>query len=130
MQIHIMDSDYEVMKELESLINSYPKTKAKCFTTHQQLVDAVREAPPDMVFVDIDPVNGLPAVRMIQAASPDTKVVILSKEKEKVSAFFELHTSGFLLKPIEEEKLKEQLFRVKHPMFSKIRYGGERTESV
>jgi len=130
MQIYIMDSDYEVMKKSESLINSYPKYKAKCFTTHQQLIDAVRKAPPDIVLVDVDSYSGLSAVKTIQAVSPDIKIVLMSEEREKLSKYFELHTCGFLLKPIEEEKLKEQLLRAKHPMLARIKYGSERTASL
>jgi len=121
MQTYIMDSDYEVMKKLEAMFNGYPKNKAKCFTTHQQLVDAVRKVPPDIVLVDIDPFNGSSSVKIIQSASPVTKIIILSEEREKVLEYFKLHVDGFLTKPIDEEKLKEQLNRIKHPLFARIK---------
>jgi len=130
MQIYIMDCDYEVMKKSESLINSYPKHKAKCFTTHQQLIDAVRSVPPDIVLVDVDSYSGLSAVKTIQAVSPETKIIMMSEENEKVSEYFRLHVGGFLLKPIEEEKLKEQLLRAKHPLLARIKYGSERMATL
>lgn len=130
MQIYIMDSDYEVMKKLESLINSYPKHKAKCFTTYQQLVDAVRKAPPDIVLVDVDSYSGLSAVKTIQLISSETKIILMSEDREKTLEYFELHANGFLLKPFDEEKLKEQLYRAKHPLLAKIKYGNERIASL
>jgi len=130
MQIYIVDSDYEVMKRLESLINSYPNHKARCFTTPQQLVDAVRKTPPDLAFMDIDCANGASAVKLVQSLSPGTGIIIMSGEREKASEYFRLHTGGFLIKPVEEEKLKEQLFRVSHPLLARIRYGSEGTESI
>ncbi len=130
MQIYIMDSDYEVMRKLELLINSYPKHKAKCFTNYQQVVEAVRKEPPDIVLIDIDSSNGLSAVKTIQLTSSETKIVIMSEEREKTSEYFELHVNGFLEKPIEEEKLKEQLLRAKHPLFARVKYGRERIVSL
>lgn len=130
MLINITDGDYEVMKRLESLINNAANTNAKCFTTPQKLIDAVRETPPDIVLVDVDSSCGSSAVGIIRSASPETKIIIMSAEKEKAAECFKLNSDGFLLKPIEEEKLREQLFRVRHPLLSRIKYGSERTAAI
>jgi len=125
MQIYIMDSDYEVMKNLEACINSYPKHKAKCFTKPRQLVDMVRKVPPDIVLFDVDSFNGSSAVKMIQSVNPAIKIIIMSEDKEKVLEYFKFKSNGFLVKPIVEEKLKEQLFRVNHPLLARTKCLGK-----
>jgi len=130
MQIYITDSDYDIMKQLESLILTHLKLQAKCFTTHQLLLDAVRKTPPDIVLVDMDAVNGSSAVHLIQSVDPEIGIILMSAERAKVSECFKHHTDGFLLKPIDEEKLKEQLYRVKHPLLARIKYGNERKITV
>jgi len=130
MQIFIMDSDYEVMKKLEELINCNPKYKAKCFTGPQSLVEAVRHETPGAVILDFDMQSSYSAVNTIKRESPDIKIVMMSENKCKAVELFELGLDGFLLKPIEEEKLREQLFRVRHPLLSRIKYGSERTAAI
>jgi len=125
MEIYIMDSDYEVLKKTEALINGCLAHKVKCFTNYNQLVDAVRKASPEIVIVDVDSVNGSSAVRTIQSVSPDVKIVIMSKERENASKFYELQANGFLTKPITEKKLKEQILRARHPALARIKYGRE-----
>ncbi len=127
MQIYVMDRDYEVMKKLEVWINGNAKFEAKCFTGLQALTEAVKREPPGAVILDFDGQNSYSAVRTIQRESPQTQIVMLSENKNKAVELFELGLSGFLMKPPDEEKVSELLFRLQHPILAKLKTNKEGT---
>jgi len=130
MHIYIMDNDYEVMKKLEALINGSFKCKVKCFTSLKVLVDEARSELPDAVLIDFDEPNSLAATKIIKSISPDIGIIMMSTNKCKAVELFELGLNGFILKPPDDQKVKEQLFRLKHPMLTKLTSNKERNDTL
>ncbi|GEM_PF-1567400 len=120
MLIYVMDCEYEVIKQLETAINEYPKSRAQCFTTLQKLIDAVRARVPDAVILDGDVTSCAAAVNIIRSINPGMKIILTSADEQKSIAVFEMNLTGFLLKPLRREKIEEQLRTVKHPLLAKV----------
>lgn len=76
-------------------------------------LEAVEEKRPDVLFTDIrmPGLDGLELLAKLNERVPDTKVVIISgyAEFEYARRALEMHAYGYLLKPVEQEKLNEIL---------------------
>ena len=76
-------------------------------------VCVIRDTQPHLALVDIrmPGCNGLEVIRRAKTFSPDTRFVIVSgfAEFEYARAGIELNVSGYLLKPIDENKLLETI---------------------
>ncbi len=72
-------------------------------------LEAVEEKRPDVLFTDIrmPGMDGLELLAKLNERAPDTKVVIVSgyAEFEYARRALEMHAYGYLLKPVEQEKL-------------------------
>ena len=71
----------------------------------------------DVAFVDIDMpgMNGVELARRLRAAHPDINVVFATAYGEYMPDAFELHSSGYLLKPITAAKVRAELDDLRHP---------------
>ena len=71
----------------------------------------------DVAFIDIDMpgITGVQLARELKALNPDLNVVFATGYGEYMADAFELHSSGYLMKPITPEKVKAELGNLRHP---------------
>lgn len=83
-----------------------------------QACDQVRELSPSVVLMDIamSGMNGIEATKSITSTFPEVKVLILSvyDDEQYVRAALKAGASGYLLKTVGAEELKEAIIRVAH----------------
>ncbi len=79
-------------------------------------LEAVQEKKPDVLITDIrmPGLDGLGLMEKLNQTVPDTKVVLISgyAEFEYARRAIEMNAFGYLLKPIQQEKLNELLERL------------------
>ncbi len=104
------------------------------------LVSAVREADPDaevtacasaeevlalsdlgsyqVAFIDIDMPgkNGIQLARELKVLQPTLNIVFATGYGEYMADAFELHSSGYLMKPITPDKVRKELEDLRHPL--------------
>lgn len=87
----------------------------------EDLLGAVEENRPDIVWLDIEMpgMNGLEMAAKIKLLSPDTNIVFVTGFPEYAVDAFGMHVSGFVLKPATEEKLREEINNLRHPVVKK-----------
>jgi DNA-binding NarL/FixJ family response regulator len=77
----------------------------------EEAVDRVVELTPDVVFMDVrmPGMDGIEATRRIRAASPDTKVILITIDESRsaISAALQAGVSGYLLKDATPDALVE-----------------------
>src|SRR5438874_2536033 len=77
----------------------------------EEAVDMVVELSPDVVFMDVrmPGMDGIEATRRIRAASPDTKVILITIDESRsaISAALQAGVSGYLLKDATPDALVE-----------------------
>lgn len=70
----------------------------------------------EMLFLDIymKELNGMETARRIRELECKVPIVFLTSSRDFAVESYEVHASGYLLKPFEEEKLKDLLNRILH----------------
>lgn len=85
-----------------------------------QMLSSIEENKPDIVWLDIEMPgkNGLALAAQIKSISPETNIVFVTGFPEYAVDAFGMHASGFVLKPATEEKLREEIDNLRHPISS------------
>lgn len=78
-------------------------------------VAAVARERPDVAFLDIrmPGPDGMSVARDIAALSPGTRVVFATAHDEYAVGAFALHAADYLLKPVDPDRLREAMARVR-----------------
>ncbi len=110
-QIHA-DETAELMKRIDPVGTHFSESKVSDALT------LIREQQPDIVWLDIEMpgLNGLAAAEEIKKSSPLTNIVFVTGYAEYALTAHALHVSGFLLKPVTEEKLLAEIRELRHPI--------------
>ena len=80
----------------------------------REALEAIREEAPDLVFLDIQMpgMSGFDLVRELESGTMPSIVFVTAYDEYAVKAF-EANALDYLLKPIEEDRLREALERVR-----------------
>ena len=77
----------------------------------EEAIEAVEKLKPEVVFMDVrmPGMDGIEATRRIRAASPDTKVILITIDESRsaISAALQAGVSGYLLKDATPDALVE-----------------------
>ena len=101
--------------DFKKILDSYNRLEFQGgFTTFKDAKKYVCEEPPDLAFIRIGEVelNAYELSREIRLRNPFSKVVFMSNQEEYALEAFECEVDGFLLVPLEEEKVKNLIGRI------------------
>ena len=107
-----VDDEKLITDYLVSLCGNLPPlTEAKGFTRSRDALAWLRDNHADLAILDIDmpDMNGLTLAAQIKKISPDTAVIFLTGFAQYAVDAFELHASGYLMKPVSREKLAAEV---------------------
>ena len=103
-----VDDEPLVLQLTLSLFRDLPGfQEVEGFAGPLEALDWLENHTPDIALLDIDMpgMNGLELARRIRDMHPDTAVIFLTGYSEYALDAFQLHASGYLMKPINREKL-------------------------
>ena len=114
MRIAICDDEARGRERIRTLLEKeFTQVQAREFDSGMELLTAVREGyKPDILLLDIamEGMNGMETARQIKALS-DVILIFVTGVKEQVFQAFDVGAFHYLVKPVEEERLKEVLGR-------------------
>ncbi|MEO1151128.1 MAG: LytTR family DNA-binding domain-containing protein [Pseudomonadota bacterium] len=92
----------------------------------REAIKAIREVRPDLVFLDIQMpgVDGLGVVRALLGTAVPLFVFVTAYDKYAIEAF-EANALDYLVKPVEEERLRDAIARARETLRSKTAVGRE-----
>lgn len=135
MRIAICDDEARGRERIQTLLEKeFEQVQTREFDSGMKLLAAVQEGyQPDILLLDIamEGMNGMETARRIKELS-DVILIFVTGVKEQVFQAFDVGAFHYLVKPVEEERLKEVLNRAmqevqKHqsgPKFLLIKSGG------
>lgn len=116
-RIILFDDRKSFRKSIEDLFTDSPDIfLAASFANANDAVKQVREYKPDVVLMDIQMpgVSGLEALQYIQAASPNTKVLMLTSldDDDKIFAALCNRAYGYVLKSDDTDEIQQAIVDV------------------
>lgn len=120
-QIALCDDEISELEKTEQLLSAYEQKHSgtdfviQCFESTDKLLDRVieRDYAPDLIFMDIympqeqseNVPMGMKAAKKLCDMGNKAKLIFLTSSKEYALEAFDVEASGYLLKPVLEEKL-------------------------
>lgn len=107
-----VDDEPLVLQLTLSLFRDLPRfSEVEGFAGALEALDWLENHTPDIALLDIDMpgMNGLELAARIREMHPDTAIIFLTGYSEYALDAFQLHASGYLMKPINREKLAAEV---------------------
>ncbi len=114
MKFLVIDDEVIIAKSTTEILSKlYPESNIYTFTKSSKALNAMREKSidPDIAFLDIEMrgMNGLELAKAIKDISPQTKIIFITGYPNYAINAFKVRASGYLLKPVNREELKEEI---------------------
>ena len=79
--------------------------------------------PLDVAFLDIDlrDINGIELARQLKGKFPMLNVVFTTGYGDYAGDAFDLHASGYIMKPLTDEKVRRELDDLRHPIGEQVK---------
>ena len=119
MNIVIVDDEQIICAGMVKLLQSIrPKAAVRGFTEAAEAVEYLRTENCDVVFLDIQmpDINGIELAREIKLLQPRCNIVFVTAYSEYQGVAWQMHVSGYVLKPVTRERLAEELENLRIPV--------------
>jgi two-component system LytT family response regulator len=112
MKAIIVDDERLARKELNSLLEQYPEIEILAEAVNaDDAIEKITEHNPDLIFLDIQ-MPGKTGFEMLEQLEKSPKVIFTTAYDEFAIKAFEFNALDYLLKPIQEDRLKEAINKV------------------
>lgn len=119
MLIFVLDDEPRILEDTRAMIEKVePLAEIRAFTRPKAALAAVTDEglSPDIVFSDIEMpgMKGLVFARKLKTLCPFSRIVFVTGYEQYALEAFRVRAQGYLLKPVREEALREELSYVPH----------------
>ena len=124
MRIIAVDDEKIALESLSSAIKAIvTEDEVVSFRYPEDALEYARENVCDIAFLDIEMVgmSGVDLAAELKKYNSEINIVFCTGYGNYRDAAFELHASGYLMKPITPEKVKRELENLRRPIFEKKR---------
>ncbi|MGX8703697.1 MAG: LytR/AlgR family response regulator transcription factor [bacterium] len=122
MLIFAIDDEKIALDGLISAIRkAAPAAEVIGFRSAEKAIAACHEMEPEVVFTDIEmrDTNGVELARQMKALLPDINIIFTTGYTEYTVKAFEIHASGYILKPVTAEKVYREIQELRHPVMER-----------
>ncbi len=112
MRFLLVDDEPLALQDLEEAVKKVsPESELACFITVREALNYAKEHPIDVGFLDIEmgKINGITLAKMLKELQPEMAVVFVTSHIQYALEAFQIHATGYLLKPVDENDLKREL---------------------
>ena len=119
MKIIAVDDEKIALQGLLSAIQqAAPNAEIHGFRYTREAIEHMEKDPCDVAFLDIEMkgMNGVEVAEALKEINPDVNIIFATGFGAYRDAAFDLHASGYLIKPITEEAVKRELDNLRRPI--------------
>lgn len=112
MKVICIDDEYLILQRTVSILRRFPQIEAaEGFLNAEDALDYMNNHVVDAVFLDINmpDMNGLELAKQIRERWKHVELVFLTGYNEFTLEAFKVHACGYLIKPVEEAQLLEEI---------------------
>ena len=112
MRAIIIDDERLARKELNNLLKNYPEIEIVDQAVNaDDALEKIKRLNPDLIFLDIQ-MPGKTGFELLQELDKVPKVIFTTAYDEFATRAFDVNALDYLLKPIQEERLKDTITKV------------------
>lgn len=122
MRIFAIDDEKLALEALLSAIHkAEPKAEVYGFRKPSLLLEKLDEIVPDIIFLDVEmkQMNGIELAEEIKKRVSGINLIFASGFSQYTKDAFTVHASGYVMKPITVEKIKEEIGNLRFPIVEK-----------
>ena len=103
----ILEDFVEMLEEMKEI------DEVKGFTSCSEAFEYIKKEHVDVAFLDIHmrEMSGIELAKKIKIARPQVNIIFLTAYDEYTMDAMKLHASGYLMKPADEDAVREELHR-------------------
>ena len=120
MKILLVDDEkLQLIRLTEAVKKALPDENDICSYTNPVLAwEENKSAPVDIAFLDIEMpvISGIMLAKKLKTVNPKVNVIFVTAYSEYALDAHRLHASGYVTKPVNEEKIKEELSGLRFPV--------------
>ena len=112
MKVICVDDEPHAVKYTLSQCKQLPEiSEAQGFTDAREAIDWLRDHTADLAILDINmpQIDGITLAARIKQLRPQTAILFLTAYKEYAFDAYAVHPTGYLLKPVSQEKLAAEV---------------------
>ena len=113
MKVFAIDDEKAMLEALhDAIVAAEPDAEVFDFKRAKPALAAIEETgAPDVVFSDIElpGIDGISLAAKIKEAAPDAKIVFVTAFPGYALDAYRVHVDGFVVKPVEVERIREEL---------------------
>lgn len=117
MRVFAVDDEQLLLNRLvKTIIKCLPEAEVCAFSAADDVIKALDGETPDIAFLDIElgNISGIELAKKIKSAAPFCNIVFCTGYKTHAIEAFGLGACDYLVKPINEEKLKHALSQLRY----------------
>lgn len=121
MLIYVIDDERIILNESgETIRAAAPDAEVEAFSHSTAALQVITERGerPDIIFTDIEMpgLGGLEFAAQVKRISPQTRLVFVTGYPQYALEAFRLHAQGYILKPLNAERVREELDLLQTPV--------------
>lgn len=119
MLIFAIDDERLALEALISAIRkAVPQAEVRGFRKVMELLEAIRTETPEVVFLDVEmkKMNGIDLAQEIKKKFGDINLIFASGFSQYTCDAFAIHASGYVMKPVTPEKIKNEIDNLRFPI--------------
>lgn len=123
MNVVVVDDEKIIMEMEADMVKSLlPNATVEMFTNMESTLDYARDGRIDIAFLDInlEAGNGIELAKKLQEYNPEMNIIFCTGYSEYSLDALNLYCSGYLMKPITEESLRQALKKLRYPVSEKV----------
>lgn len=123
MNIIAADDEHLALEMLTDAIrNVLPDAALYAASKVGEVLEYARRTPCDIAFLDIQmrSMTGLELARQLKEISPGINIIFVTGYREYACDAMALHASGYIEKPVTEEKIRRELDDLRHPVSPRL----------
>lgn len=121
MRVVSVDDERFVLEDFLEVLDNMPEISEACgFTDADEAFEYIKNNQVDVAFLDIHMrgTDGIELAKNIKQIKPDVNIVFLTAYSEYSMDAMKMHASGYLLKPVSEEDVREELKDLRKPVLN------------
>lgn len=119
MNIIAVDDERSALISIERALKKVaPDASFTAFQFAKEALSFAKEQRVDVAFLDIEmtEMNGLIVAKHLKEINPHTNIIFVTGYSSYVVSAFELHASGYVMKPIRPERIALELENLRNPV--------------